>query len=59
MDIVYTTTDAEGDKLDVLAGPDFDSLILRRNDDEAQTVEVDAGQVEALVEALNAWRGQA
>lgn len=52
---IFSATDAEGDRLDVLASPDAASLIVRRNNDEAQTVELDPDEVGGLVDALTDW----
>jgi hypothetical protein len=55
--VIFSVVDPEDDRLDVLAAPGVESLILRRNSDEAQTVELGRDDVVGLMAALSRWRG--
>lgn len=54
--IIHTTTDAEGDRLDVLdLDTTSESLIFRFNEEDGITVELSHDEVTDLRDSLTAW----
>lgn len=53
MSVLFTATDLEGDTIDVLDMGD--TILLRRNSDEGQTVELTDEEVAELIMALSNW----